>query len=59
MLFLLLIIFILSFLIRLYINNETFQETKWRDALFFSFWTTVGLLILYIIQITVEKYSRK
>lgn len=59
MLLLLVIIFIASLIVRLYLNYEEYKFTNWRDDLFFSFWITIGLLIFYLLQLFVQKHSNK
>lgn len=56
--FFLAILFILSFLVRIFLDYEQYRFSNWRNSLFFSFWTTVGLYIVFLLRNLVDKLSK-
>ena len=51
------ILFVLSFAGRLYLNYGQYGFSTWKDSLFFSFWTSVGLYLFFLGETLVDKLS--
>ena len=51
------ILFVLSFAGRLYLNYGQYGLSNWKDSLFFSFWTSVGLYLFFLGETLVDKLS--
>ena len=51
------ILFVLSFAGRLYLNYGQYGFSNWKDSLFFSFWTSVGLYLFFLGETLVDKLS--